>query len=379
MRIVFLTHNYPRFPGDVSGSFLATLARALVDQGAEVRVIAPSDGGETGSPTLDGIPVRRVRYAAPHRETLAYRGTMADAARSPAGAVAVWSLITALRRAAREEVALGANLIHAHWWVPAGVAAPRGVPLVVTVHGTDAALLERSWLARRLARSVFGRAQVVTAVSPNLAQLVERATGRGIGPGFRQPMPIDSSAYRSWSAGGGGLVLVGRLTAQKRVDLALRALAVSGHGQWVLTVIGEGPERPALESLRDRLGLGTRVRFLGATPPSRVAELLAAADLVLFPAKNEGFGLAAAEALMAGVPVVACTDGGGVLTIVPPTGAGRHVEPTPEAYARAIDELLADREAPARARELGTGWRERLSPATVALACRRWYEEALRG
>ena len=63
MRVVFLTHNYPRFAGDVSGAFLATLAGALVRRGIEVRVVAPSDRGQGGEDQLDGVSVRRVRYA----------------------------------------------------------------------------------------------------------------------------------------------------------------------------------------------------------------------------------------------------------------------------------------------------------------------------
>ena len=43
MRVVFLTHNYPRWPGDLSGSFLGTLAAALVRRGVEVRVVAPPE------------------------------------------------------------------------------------------------------------------------------------------------------------------------------------------------------------------------------------------------------------------------------------------------------------------------------------------------
>ena len=72
---------------------------------------------------------------------------------------------------------------------------------------------------------------------------------------------------------------------------------------------------------------------------------------MIFPAQGEGFGLVAAEALMAGVPVVACWDGGGVLDVVPPTGAGRLTLPAPEAMGDAILGLLAepDRRAMARA------------------------------
>ena len=57
MRVVFLTHNYPRWPGDLSGAFLATLAAALVRRGVEVRVVAPSDEGKGGEEERDGVYV----------------------------------------------------------------------------------------------------------------------------------------------------------------------------------------------------------------------------------------------------------------------------------------------------------------------------------
>lgn len=379
MRIVFLTHNYPRFAGDVSGSFLATLAGALRDRGHDLRIIAPSDEGQVGAATHEGIPVERVRYAAATEETLAYRGTMAAAARSPAGAWRALRLVRALRAAADRAIRQGADLIHAHWWIPAGLAAPSTVPSVLTVHGTDAAILERSALARLVARPVFRRATVVTAVSESAARIVAAAVGRSVSGNHVQPMPVETSRFRQGGSGGGGLVAVARLTAQKRIDLALRALALVPASLGPLTVVGDGPERASLEALRDRLSLGGRVRLLGAQSPSAVATLLATADLALFPARQEGFGLAAAEALMAGVPVVACEDGGGVLTVVPADGAGRRVAPTPEAFAAGITSLAADPAARDAARAEGQRWRERLSPDRVAAVCEAWYREALGG
>jgi glycosyltransferase involved in cell wall biosynthesis len=93
---------------------------------------------------------------------------------------------------------------------------------------------------------------------------------------------------------------------------------------------------------------------------------------------GEGFGLAAAEALMCGVPVIACEDGGGLLDIVPPDGPGRVVAPEPEALADATAAILADPAAPAAARELGSEWRRRLDPSAVAARFHDWYREAAR-
>jgi len=377
LRVVFLTHNFPRFSGDVSGAFLATLATGLQHREVEVHVVAPSDRGECGGAEIDGIAVRRVRYASAEGETLAYRGNMAEAAQTPSGAFAAWSMGRALRRAAREEVARGARLVHAHWWIPAGLAAPPETPMVVTVHGTDAVLLGKSRVARMLARPVFRRARVATAVSASAAEAIRHATGRTVTGRHVQPMPADISRYQSWSPGGGGMMAVARLTEQKRIDLAIRALALLPPSLGALTIIGDGPQRPGLEALRDELGLGARVRFLGAQPPARVAELLATADLALFPARNEGFGLAAAESLMCGVPVVACEDGGGVLAVVTSGGAGRWARPDPASFAAAIVSLATDPAAREHARAEGTRWRSELSPDHVAEVCAGWYREAL--
>ena len=212
MRVVFLTHNYPRYPGDVAGAFLHSLARALAGRDHDVRVVAPSDQGAGGSTEVDGIPVERVRYATPGRERYAYSGRMQEALRSPAGWFAMLRLTAALRRGA--EAAAGtdpATVIHAHWWFPAGLAAPPR-PCVVTLHGTDARLLTKpgaGWLARRALR----RGRVVTAVSRHVASQVEQATGLVVDEAHRSPMPLELPSRRS--AGGGGVVFVGRLTRQK--------------------------------------------------------------------------------------------------------------------------------------------------------------------
>lgn len=377
MRILFLTHNYPRFAGDVSGAFLATLARGLQARGHAVRVVAPSDEGDPGLPELDGIPVERVRYASPERETLAYRGTMASAARSPRRAWEAWCLIRALRAGARRALEAGTDVIHAHWWIPGGLAVPRGVPCVVTLHGTDAELLARSAVARALGRPVLRRAQVVTVVSQAAGERVRAATGRVIPASCVQPMPVDIERMPQPGPGGTGLVAVARLSPQKRLHLALEALALPGLALPPLTIIGDGTERARLEALTRSLGLEGRVTFTGALPPAEVAARLRGADAALFPAEREGFGLAAAEALMAGVPVVACIDGGGVLDVVPGQGAGRVVVPRPESFAEGIRALLADPAARERAAEEGARWRHRLSPAAVAEACEGWYREAL--
>lgn len=303
---------------------------------------------------------------------------MVEAVKHPAGLWAAWSLGRAFRRAAREE-ARTADLVHAHWWIPGGLAAPPEVPLVLTVHGTDGVILGRSAIAAAIARPLFKRAKVVTAVSEAAAETIQRATGRVVDADHIHPMPVDTARYGAPSHGGGGLVIVARLTRQKRIDLAIRALQHTARRDLRLRIAGDGPERSALEQLTGHLGLADRVSFLGAVPPAEIPTFLSDADVAIFPAVGEGFGLAAAEALMAGVPVVACTDGGGVLSVVPPDGEGRQVAPQPQAIAAAIDSLMRDSSSRSAAARAGAEWARTLSAANVAATCARWYEEALHG
>ncbi len=342
MIVVFLTHNYPRFPGDLPGSFLHPLAQALQRRGHDVRVVAPADRGKGGRDLLDGIPVRRVRYASPGAETLAYTGRMQQAMRSPAGWLALWGLLRAMRAGVRAELLpLGPSarppvVVHAHWWLPAGLASPPELPGVVTLHGTDGRILIRNPITRWLGARVLRRAAVVTAVSPELARTAEGISGRTGVTGHVQPMPVETAGW-PWSRGGGGLLLVGRLTGQKRVHLAIQAASALAAGglRRPLTIIGDGPERRALE--RESAGNpGIEVRLLGSRSRPEVIAQLETADVLLFPAEQEGFGLAAIEALMMGIPVVACTDGGGIVSALERFGGGLIADPTAQGLAEAI-------------------------------------------
>ncbi|MGE0441874.1 MAG: glycosyltransferase [Gemmatimonadales bacterium] len=377
MQVVFLTHNYPRHADDVAGGFLRPLALALRDRGHDLAVVAPSDGGKGGVDRLDGIPVHRARYASVGRERYAYSGRMTEALRSPGGWWAIGGMIRSLRRTAREVARPGA-VIHAHWWFPSGVAAPPERPAVVTLHGTDGRLLGAP-LAPFVARLAFRPGRVVTTVSAPLAEAVRARTGRVVDGDHVCPMPVVDRGTRS--AGGGGLVFVGRLTSQKRVRLAIEAHARLRRDRpgLALTIVGDGPERPDLEALAARLGTAPAVRFTGQLAPAAVAAILARGDVFVFPAEREGLGLAAVEALMAGLPLVVCRDGGGVLDLLAEAGAGESVAPDPAGIAAAVRGLLDDPHAAGRAHEAGTRWRTRLTPDAVAARCEGWYREALGG
>lgn len=386
MRVLFLTHAFPRHSGDVAGAFLLRLARALVATGTDVQVLAPASAGLPAQDVIAGIPVERFRYAPRRWETLAYTGTLAEQfTTSWTGKAALAGLIgcgaLATRRAAARH---GADLVHAHWWIPGGVSArwarlTGGPPYVLTLHGYDVLMLKRSRAARAVARGVLRGARVVTAASSYLA--AEAAQVAGIDPAriVVRPMPTEVGGTVGDGPGGGGVVTVGRLTPFKRLDLLVDAMAaIKARGRTVrLTIVGDGTERAALEQrARDR-GIAETTVFVGSVPPDQVAAKIAHADLFAFPAENEGLGLAAAEALMLGIPVVAVRSGG-VPDIVPATGAGRLVTPGDlEGFVAAIAAVLDDPAARQRARDVGTALRQQLAPAAVARVFADVYHRAL--
>jgi glycosyltransferase involved in cell wall biosynthesis len=136
------------------------------------------------------------------------------------------------------------------------------------------------------------------------------------------------------------LLAVCRLERQKGVDVAVRALprVRERHPAAELVVLGDGPERPALERLARNLDVP--VHLLGRVPD--VAAWLRRADVLVHPARWEGFGLALLEAMLAELPVVATTVSS-IPEIVVPGETGLLVPPDdPAALAAAIDTVLDD-------------------------------------
>lgn len=122
------------------------------------------------------------------------------------------------------------------------------------------------------------------------------------------------------------LLNVGRLTEQKNQDVLIRALARVPSVR--LVIAGDGPERPDYMALAAELGVSDRLHLLGDVTRADIADLLAAADLFVFPSAWETFGLAAVEAAFVGVPIVAAdlpvlrevlsAEGGAAATFVAP-------------------------------------------------------------
>jgi glycosyltransferase involved in cell wall biosynthesis len=162
-------------------------------------------------------------------------------------------------------------------------------------------------------------------------------------------LPPREELRRSFALTGPTLAFAGRLTVQKSLRVAFEALAaVDGVA---LLIAGEGDERQVLERDVAELGLGDRIRFLGALPRERVVELFAAADASVLSSSWENFPHTVVEALAVGTPVLATTTGG-VAEVVEDGRNGLLVAPgDAEALGDAVRRFFADEALRGRLRE----------------------------
>jgi glycogen synthase len=205
------------------------------------------------------------------------------------------------------------DVIHVHdWFGTAGaseLARRAGRPLVMTIHSTEYdRSLGHPW-SEILAREQTGldHADRVIAVSEHLKrQLVERY---GVRP---EKVRVIYNAVRPSERlaplkGRRKIVLyLGRLAAMKGVDTFLRAAArvAATEPNTLFVVAGEGPEFGRLLVLAAHLGVSDRVLFLGKVTEEERLTLLASASVFVLPSVVEPFGIAAAEAMAAGIPAI---------------------------------------------------------------------------
>jgi teichuronic acid biosynthesis glycosyltransferase TuaC len=387
VKIAVVAEYYPRAADPVLGVWAHRQALAARAAGAEVEVLvlhrpAPSREafrqrrlGALLEPLrqplrtrLDGLPVTYVPFLAPPRSR-SY----------PAwGAWAAPTLALALRVLRRR---FPFDLVHAHYAVPAGDAVRRarpGVPLVISVHGGDVLGLVDGWADGSAAvAAAFAAARLTLA---NSRAIAERS--RALGAPDVRVVHLGTDLPAATATDSPTLVTVAHLVARKRHADVLRALWLlrDEHPELRWVVIGDGPERAALERLAAELGIAERVELRGALAP--VAALAAAREAGIFvlPSIDEAFGVAYIEAMAAGLPAIGSRGEPGPEEIAACGGGIRLVPPgDPEALAAELRPLLDE---PAWRREVGAAARANVAHNFTWEGCGRAtvaaYKAALR-
>lgn len=357
------------------------LAVALRAEGVHVTVLTPSAEGLEPETTIDGVTVRRYRYAPRSWETLAYSGTMASQAAGPKGLASLAGLVAAgtfaMRRAIAQEKP---DVVHAHWWFPGGLSALGGAgksPLVTTMHGSDVRLAKGRSSAVALMRSVLRRSAEVSAVSDFLAEEVAAlCSGQVV---HVAPMPIDLALFTPVAepAARARFLFVGRLNAQKGTADLLTAFAAADPSA-TLDIVGDGEDAAALRARAVALGVIDRITWHGMKPQHELPAFYRGAAALVVPSDTEGLGLVAVEAACCNTPTIGY-QGGGLPDVVQDRTTGWLVEPgDTAALARAMNAVIADpAERNRRGMAAALAMRERFDPMVAARRYKDIYQRAI--
>jgi len=353
-RALVVATTYPARHGDGTPAFVADLCAELAVD-FDVTVVVPRvSGAPSREQSPDGsLTVVRHRYFPRRWESVA-EGAILENVRARKSTLVqvpflVGSQFFAVRRVAR---AVRPDVIHAHWIIPAGVSAralSRKAPLVVTTLGGDLYAL-RGRLPTRLKRRVVAAARVVTVMNADMANVVRSLGGTDV-----RVMPMGARFSVVTPVAGDGpvrVLAVGRLVEKKGFDVLLAALENAPGTS--LTIVGDGPERGALESAAR--ALGARVTFAGQLGREALDAAYTHADIAVFPSRpaasgdQDGLPVAMLEAMGSGLAVIA-SDLPGLNEAMVDGVSGVLVAPgDARALAAAVRELTGD---PERRRALG--------------------------
>ena len=360
LRVLTFSTLFPSSARPGHGIFVETRLRELVASGAvESRVVAP----------VPWFPSTHPRYgeyarmaATPKRETLNGLDVLHPSYFLPPKiGMTVAPLLLALgARAAVQKLideGFDFDVIDAHYYYPDGVAAALlarwfGKPFTVTARGSDLNLIPLFTLPRRMMQWAARQAAASIGVSSALVQVL-RSWGlneerlhvmrNGVDLQRFRPVPQPEARARLGLAPASPvLVCVGNLQEHKGQRLLVEAMAqLAPRLPGVqLLLVGEGPDRAALESRAAELGLSAQIRLVGARPNTELLDWFSAADVSLLVSSREGWANVLLESMACGTPVIA-TNVGGSAEVIGTSGAGWLVrERNPAAVAAAIESAL---------------------------------------
>lgn len=331
MRVVHVATAFPRDEDDVITPWLVEMIRRCRARGIDAEVLAPAYRGSDDH-RLQGIPVRRFRYAPAPWETLTHDETAPDRVRrSLLHAALVPGYLLGGTVAAAGVGREAPDVVHVHWPVPHALfgAAARAASGGRTALVCSYYAVEVNWVLHRMRwlrpflRWSARTADAVTAISTSTARTLSEVAGHeprivpfAAAVGDEGPA---AAARREPLSGSGPLRLlfVGRLVERKGVEVLVEALPrILEERDAVLTVVGEGGREAAIRAAARRCGVEDRVELTGYVADEELSRRYASCDIFVLPAvvdrkgDTEGLGVVLLEALRHERPVVASRVGG---------------------------------------------------------------------
>jgi glycosyltransferase involved in cell wall biosynthesis len=279
----------------------------------------------------------------------------------------------------REARRLQPDVIHAHWLLPNGligalVSRLTGIPLAVSLPGSDLLVARLNALTRLMARFTLGQARLITA---NSQELRDVALGLGADPDRFDLIVygVDSEQLRADPDAGQALrermglqpdafvvLAVGRMVPKKGFRYLIQALPAlrervpDAH----VVMVGDGDERANLERMASALEVRAAVDFVGSVPKDEIVAYYSAADVLTMPSVTEpedGLNVCVLDAMSCALPIVATTVAGNPLVVREGTNGYLVPERRADLLAEALARLAADREG---ARRMGLAGRHRV-------------------
>ena len=337
MKILIVTSNYPRWPGDSTTPFVHNFARELVNQGVKVRVLAPHFEGAKRKDTMDGVEIRRFRYWLPESgQTVCYQGgALGNLKKSWVNKLKLPVLVICeLFFTLLQTLSWKPDWINSHWLIPQGFVCALVSKLtrtkhVATIHGGDVLALDGKTL-RKFKSFTLKHSNVVTVNSSVTKAKAEELSPLSAGNVILIPtgiLPLPTLCSEQVSKLRAALLpedteklilFVGRVNEEKGVgDLidATKKLIDSGKSVH-LAIVGSGHDECRFKELAENLGITKSVTFVGWVNSKEIYNYYAAADVFAGPSKQsedgwiEAQGLTFVEAMLAGCKVVGTNSGG---------------------------------------------------------------------
>lgn len=361
-RILVITSTYPRHKTDYAVPWMREIHRQLKEEGNEITVMAPSYKG-LKSHMLDGVSVRRFRYAPASIETLTHEeGATYKVRKAYMQLLAIPYILIGCLFAGWLALRGKYDVIHVHWPFPHGLMGQvarfvSGKPLVMMSHGAEFSLARRKKWVIPFLRQSLRTADLCIANSSDTASKVIELSDRQCNV-LPYGTTVNAADVQAETASKPRVLFTGRLIERKGLEYLLQAvpmvLSQVPNADFIIT--GDGDQRERLESLSTELGLDNVVNFLGFVSKEELAEEYSKCNVWVNPGiidswgDAEGLGIGSIEAYSYFKPVVASRVGGIPDTIRHGETGYLVPEKDPKALAEAICDLLTH---PEKCRKFG--------------------------
>lgn len=312
MNILMLNYEYPPMGGG-AGNATCNIAKELVRMGHNVTVLTSNVGGQPKEEIQDGVRILRV---------FSWRKGIHDCGLRGAYSYLIAAAIKLIQLRRQHSF----DILHYFFGLPTGLLsflpwAYRKTPYIVSLRGSDVPYYDifsrnvhlLNLLLRPITRSIWRGAAKVVALSDNLQQTALRTAPSHkieVIPNGVEADLFSPPAVPPETSGRLSLLTVSRLINRKGIDHILAALARLGDPQIELHIVGTGNCEAPLKALCTQLGLDKAVTFHGYHPRKELPHFYNQADVFILPSLAESFGLAFAEAMACGLPIIGTRTGG---------------------------------------------------------------------